>query len=105
MFRFVALYLMVASSYCACIKFPDSDQFDAFINQIESELDGDNDNEDEKRNCVLNDLDAARTALEVVKKARERGDLDKGKFKAVIDDFYKKLAALEKSYKAIRRNR
>jgi hypothetical protein len=101
-FRFLALCLLVASSCHARITSSDahSDYFAAFLEQIECELGGDRDDDDDLMNCVLEKLAATRNALNAIRIADKKGD--SAKLKSLIDDFHKKLRILERLYRRVK---
>jgi hypothetical protein len=104
LFKFSVLCLLGVSLCCARVCLDARDDFEVFLEQIAWELEDNTDPEDDDlRECVLADLDAARKALEDVKLEEQHNKgRDKRKLKALIDDFNKKLNALKKSYLKIK---
>lgn len=100
MCRFLALFLLVASSCHARIVLTyDYSDVDAFLEQIEYDLSS-NEDDDELRNFALRNLAETRNALKAVRTADKKSD--SAKLKLLIDDFHKRLRILEGLYRRVK---
>jgi hypothetical protein len=82
-----------------------SDDVDAFLEQVSWELSFHENDDDDQIGAVLELLSATRDALDAIKRLEcKKGKADKARLKVLIDDFHKRLKALEESYKRMKFN-